>query len=68
MRTEVHEIRQFEQNRAVGSPSGKLGLESDGTEELRMPRCVSIADSHELTAEAAYEVSRRRNIKAIPYQ
>ena len=28
-----------------------LGLESDGTEELRMPECVRIADRHEHTAE-----------------
>ena len=30
-----------------------LGLESDGTEELRMPGCVSIADHHENPAEVA---------------
>ena len=28
-----------------------LGLESDDTEELRMPECVRIADRHEHTAD-----------------
>ena len=28
-------------------------LESDGTEELRVPWCVSISDCHEHTAEVA---------------
>ena len=27
-----------------------LGLDSDGTEELRMPECVRITDRHEHTA------------------
>ena len=31
------------------------GLESDGTEELRMPECVRIADRHEHTVEFALE-------------
>ena len=30
-----------------------LELESDGTEELKMPECVRIADRHEHTAEVA---------------
>ena len=30
-----------------------LELEIDATEQMRMPGCVSVADSHELTAELA---------------
>ena len=44
----VHEARQFEHPLNHGTVVGQtLGLESDGTEELMVPRYVIISDRHE---------------------
>ena len=72
-RTEVpvHEALQFEHHRAeyrnCGQPWHHFGqapeLESDGTEELRVPECVRIADRHEHTAESALVKFLKREIR-----
>ena len=54
-RTEVldREARQFKHHRAGTVVGQTLELESDGTEDLRVPGCASISDRHEHTAEDA---------------